>query len=85
MFYTDHSGPSNPLLDQLPSYQSLLYRRKPTNGSSKRRTSSRTRMGSAGSGRWGGTTVAHHEEKTKVLERPVRELPRTMSEKRRDR
>ncbi|XP_059902552.1 transmembrane channel-like protein 7 isoform X1 [Gadus macrocephalus] len=85
VFYSDRTGPTNPLLDQLPSYQSLLYRRKPPNGGSKRRSSSRTRAGSSGSGRWGGATVALREEKTPPLQRPVRELPRTMAEKRRDR
>ncbi|CAL8358760.1 unnamed protein product [Boreogadus saida] len=84
VFYSDRAGPTNPLLDQLPSYQSLLYRRKPAHGgSSKRRSSSRT----SGSGRWGGAAaaVALREEKTPPLQRPVRELPRTMAEKRRDR
>lgn len=56
---------SNPLLDQLPSYQSLLYRRK-SSGSSKRRSSIRRQYSSIGSSsevgasregrasRWGG-------------------------------
>ncbi|XP_060755351.1 transmembrane channel-like protein 7 isoform X3 [Neoarius graeffei] len=39
---------TNPLLDQLPSYQSLLYRRK-SSGSSKRRSSTRGRYTSTGS------------------------------------
>lgn len=39
---------SNPLLDQLPSYQSLLYRRK-SSGSSKRRSITRGRYSSSGS------------------------------------
>ncbi|KAK3530661.1 hypothetical protein QTP86_031640 [Hemibagrus guttatus] len=39
---------SNPLLDQLPSYQSLLYRRK-SSGTSKRRSSARGRYSSTGS------------------------------------
>ncbi|XP_071770014.1 transmembrane channel-like protein 7 [Centroberyx gerrardi] len=87
VFYTDRSGraTSNPLLDQLPSYQSLLYRRKPS-ASTKRRGSSRTRLGSSGSGKWGLTTVTRHEEKqrSETLQRPVRELPKSMAEKRRD-
>uniref|UniRef100_A0A3B3ZVZ5 Transmembrane channel-like protein n=1 Tax=Periophthalmus magnuspinnatus TaxID=409849 RepID=A0A3B3ZVZ5_9GOBI len=54
VFFTDRSGrvTSNPLLDQLPSYQSLLYRRKSSSSGSKRRSSSRGRMGSSGSGKW---------------------------------
>lgn len=59
VFLADRRGPaSNPLLDQLPSYQSLLYRRKgPANGSAstKRRSSSqRSRFGSL-SERWTST------------------------------
>ncbi|KAG7491884.1 hypothetical protein MATL_G00008720 [Megalops atlanticus] len=86
VFYSDHSGPSsNPLLDQLPSYQSLLYRRKSsTSGGTKRRGSSRGRLGSSSSWRWKGDKV---EERPKApsLQRPIRELPKTMEEKRRDR
>uniref|UniRef100_A0A8C8CAH8 Transmembrane channel-like protein n=1 Tax=Oncorhynchus tshawytscha TaxID=74940 RepID=A0A8C8CAH8_ONCTS len=89
VFHNDRLGaPRNPLLDQLPSYQSLLYRRKPSaSGSTKRRGSSRTRLGSSSSGKWGQTTLARqHEEKhrTQTLQRPVRELPKPMAEKRRD-
>uniref|UniRef100_A0A8C7RNV3 Transmembrane channel-like protein n=1 Tax=Oncorhynchus mykiss TaxID=8022 RepID=A0A8C7RNV3_ONCMY len=89
VFHNDRLGaPRNPLLDQLPSYQSLLYRRKPSaSGSNKRRGSSRTRLGSSSSGKWGQTTLARqHEEKhrTQTLQRPVRELPKPMAEKRRD-
>ncbi|KAM3864561.1 transmembrane channel-like protein 7 [Diretmus argenteus] len=88
VFYTDRSGPAtiNPLLDQLPSYQSLLYRRKPSTNGTKRRGSSRTRLGSSGSGKWGLNTVTRHEEKqrSQTLQKPVRELPKTMAEKRRD-
>lgn len=89
VFHTDRLGaPRNPLLDQLPSYQSLLYHRKPSaSGSTKRRGSSRTRLGSSSSGKWGQTTVARqYEEKhrTQTLQRPVRELPKPMAEKRRD-
>ncbi|MGH0115468.1 UNVERIFIED_CONTAM: hypothetical protein FKN15_000103 [Acipenser sinensis] len=76
---------SNPLLDQLPSYQSLLYRRKPSAGGSgrERRTStSRQRMGSSSSGRWAGfSTEARLPDPTP--QRPVRELPVNMKEKRR--
>ncbi|XP_071360228.1 transmembrane channel-like protein 7 [Trachinotus anak] len=88
VFFTDRSGrvSSNPLLDQLPSYQSLLYRRKSSNGGTKRRSSSRGRLSSSGSGKWGMNTVNRHEEKQKgqTEQRPIRELAKTMSEKRRD-
>ncbi|XP_074485030.1 transmembrane channel-like protein 7 [Sebastes fasciatus] len=89
VFFTDHSGRvnSNPLLDQLPSYQSLLYRRKSSTGGTKRRSSSRTRLGSSGVSKWGVSTVSRHEEKQKSQtdERPIRELAKTIAEKRRDR
>ncbi|KAJ3615166.1 hypothetical protein NHX12_018734 [Muraenolepis orangiensis] len=86
------SATVNPLLDQLPSYQSLLYRRKTSRGSSSKRqgSSSRNRLASSGSGKWGLSTITshphHHGEKKRSQEpqRPVRELPRTMAEKRRD-
>ncbi|KAF1394792.1 hypothetical protein PFLUV_G00004830 [Perca fluviatilis] len=87
VFYTDHSGRvhNNPLLDQLPSYQSLLYRRKSSNSGTKRRSSSRGRSGSSGSGKWGVSTVSRREEKQKsqTVQRPIRELPTTVAEKRR--
>ncbi|XP_031144747.1 transmembrane channel-like protein 7 [Sander lucioperca] len=87
VFYTDHSGRvhNNPLLDQLPSYQSLLYRRKSSTSGTKRRSSSRGRSGSSGSGKWGVSTVSRREEKQKsqTVQRPVRELATTMAEKRR--
>ncbi|XP_037620100.1 LOW QUALITY PROTEIN: nodal modulator 1 [Sebastes umbrosus] len=89
VFFTDHSGRvnSNPLLDQLPSYQSLLYRRKSSTGGTKRRSSSRARLGSSGVSKWGVSTVSRHEEKQKSQtdERPIRELAKTIAEKRRDR
>ncbi|XP_061578826.1 BOS complex subunit NOMO1 [Cololabis saira] len=88
VFFTDHSGriTSNPLLDQLPSYQSLLYRRKSSTGGTKRRASSRTRLGSSGSGKWGISTFTRRDEKQKKQtgQRPIRELPKSMAEKRRD-
>ncbi|XP_019905338.1 transmembrane channel-like protein 7 [Esox lucius] len=89
VFYTDRSGiPSNLLLDQLPSYQSLLYRRKPAaSGSTKRRSSSRTRSGSSNSVKFGQTTlVRQYEEKQRspTLRRPIRELAKPMAEKRSD-
>ncbi|XP_070768627.1 transmembrane channel-like protein 7 [Enoplosus armatus] len=88
VFFTDRSGrvTSNPLLDQLPSYQSLLYRRKSATGSTKRRSSSGARLGSSGSGKWGLSTFGRHEEKQKnqTEQRPIRELAKTMAEKRRD-
>ncbi|KAJ8413589.1 hypothetical protein AAFF_G00080960 [Aldrovandia affinis] len=85
VFYSDRIGPSsNPLLDQLPSYQSLLYRRKPTaSGSMKRRGSSRTRVGSSSSWKWKGEKV-EERPKTTSLQRPVREQPKTIEEKRKD-
>ncbi|XP_041958584.1 LOW QUALITY PROTEIN: nodal modulator 1 [Alosa sapidissima] len=80
-------GPaSNPLLDQLPSYQSLLYRRKPSNaaGSTKRRNSSlRERFGSL-TNRWTAGR-ADNKQKTGILQRPVREQPKSMGDKRMDR
>ncbi|KAM9857714.1 transmembrane channel-like protein 7 [Aulostomus maculatus] len=85
VFFTDRSGrlTSNPLLDQLPSYQSLLYRRK---SSAKRRSSSRARLSSSGSGKWAVNTVSRHEEKQKnqTEQRAIRELAKPMAEKRRD-
>nr|XP_020451775.1 transmembrane channel-like protein 7 [Monopterus albus] len=84
VFYTDCSGKvtSNPLLDQLPSYQSLLYRRKSSAAGTKRRNSSRMRLGSSGSGKWASSTISRQEEK--MAQRPIRELAKTMAEKRRD-
>ncbi|KAM8771926.1 transmembrane channel-like protein 7 [Acanthopagrus schlegelii] len=86
VFFTDRSGrvTSNPLLDQLPSYQSLLYRRKSSAAGTKRRNSSRTRLGSSGSGKWAVSTVSRQDEKqkTQVEQRPIRELARPMAEKR---
>lgn len=88
VFYTDRSGrvTSNPLLDQLPSYQSLLYRRKSSTSGTKRRSSSRGRLGSSGSGKWAASTFSRQEEKQKspTEQRPIRELAKTMAEKRRD-
>eukprot|EP00064_Thunnus_orientalis_P006828 superscaffoldBa00000729_g6847 len=88
VFYTDRSGrvTSNLLLDQLPSYQSLLYRRKSSTGATKRRSSSRARLSSSGSGKWAVNTVNRNEEKQKnqTEQRPIRELAKTMAEKRRD-
>ncbi|KAM6940410.1 transmembrane channel-like protein 7, partial [Xenentodon cancila] len=88
VFFTDHSGriTSNPLLDQLPSYQSLLYRRKSSAGGTKRRGSSRTRLGSSGSGKWAINTFSRDDDKPKrqMEQRPIRELPKSIDEKRRD-
>ncbi|KAJ8246015.1 hypothetical protein GJAV_G00262740 [Gymnothorax javanicus] len=85
VFYADHAGhSSNPLLDQLPSYQSLLYRRKSsTSGTAKRRSNSRSRLMSSSSSKWKGDQI-DERSKTASLERTVRELPKTMAEKRRD-
>lgn len=86
VFYTDRDGPvtSNPLLDQLPSYQSLLYRRKPSAAGSKRRHSGRGRLGSSGSGKWVGNPISRQEEKQKLEVKAIRELAKPMAEKRRD-
>ncbi|XP_042562979.1 transmembrane channel-like protein 7 [Clupea harengus] len=87
VFLPDRRGPAcNPLLDQLPSYQSLLYRRKPSHeGSTKRRSSSQRggRFGSL-SNKW-TSARAENKQKSATLQRPVREQPKTMEEKRRDR
>ncbi|TKS69140.1 Transmembrane channel-like protein 7 [Collichthys lucidus] len=87
VFFTDRSGrgSSNPLLDQLPSYQSLLYRRKSSIAGTKRRNSSRGRLGSSGSGKWGVSTVSRQEEKQKgqTEQKPIQELAKPMAEKRR--
>ncbi|XP_061684863.1 transmembrane channel-like protein 7 isoform X2 [Syngnathoides biaculeatus] len=88
VFYTDQSGKvtSNPLLDQLPSYQSLLYRRKASNTGTKRRSGSQTRLGSSGSEKWSLSTVNRYDEKqnNQVEQRPIRELPQTIAQKRRN-
>ncbi|XP_029355150.1 transmembrane channel-like protein 7 [Echeneis naucrates] len=87
VFYTDRSGrvTSNPLLDQLPSYQSLLYRRKSSGVGTKRRNSSRARLSSSSSGKWGFNTINTQEQKQKCQteQRSIRELAQTMAEKRR--
>ncbi|XP_068177415.1 transmembrane channel-like protein 7 [Antennarius striatus] len=81
VFYTDHSGrvPSNPLLDELPSYQSLLYRRKSSSGGTKRRNVS------SSSGKWVMSTFSGLEEKhrNQTEQKPIRELAMPMAEKRR--
>ncbi|KAF3843974.1 hypothetical protein F7725_016022 [Dissostichus mawsoni] len=71
VFYTDRSGrvSSNPLLDQLPSYQSLLYRRKSSTAGTKRRSSSRGRIGSSGSGKWGWAPSAGIRRNRRVRRR----------------
>ncbi|XP_077574878.1 transmembrane channel-like protein 7 isoform X1 [Stigmatopora nigra] len=88
VFYTDRSGnfTTNLLLDELPSYQSLLYRRKPSNTGAKRKSSSRGHNGSSGSGKWTFSTVNRHDEKQKsqMEQIPIRELPKTMAKKRGD-
>ncbi|CAN9509957.1 unnamed protein product [Ophioblennius macclurei] len=88
VFYTDRSGrmPSNLLLDQLPSYQSLLYRRKSSTGGAKRRSSTRSRIGSSGSVKWSANTISRIDEKYKsqTEEQPIRELPVPMADKRRN-
>lgn len=86
VFFTDRSGrvTSNPLLDQLPSYQSLLYRRKSSSSGPKRRSSSRGRLGSSGSGKWTVSTVNRHEDNQKTEQRAIRELPKCMDDKRKE-
>lgn len=70
---------SHLLLDQLPSYQSLLYRRKSSaSGSARRRGSGRGRQPSLISGKWAEQKVVHSGEDL----RPVRELPKSMEDKR---
>uniref|UniRef100_A0A146S3B0 Transmembrane channel-like protein n=1 Tax=Fundulus heteroclitus TaxID=8078 RepID=A0A146S3B0_FUNHE len=87
VFYTDRSGriTSNPLLDELPSYQSLLYRRKQPIAGTKRRKESRGRSSLSGSGKWSVSTVNRIEErqKSQMEQRAIRELPISMAEKRR--
>ncbi|XP_061888745.1 transmembrane channel-like protein 7 [Entelurus aequoreus] len=88
VFYPDRSGrvTNNPLLYQLPSYQSLLYRRKSSTGSTKRRNSSRARIDSSNSGNWALASLNRHgkKQKSQMAQRPIRELTKTMAEKRRD-
>ncbi|KAM9769395.1 transmembrane channel-like protein 7 [Menidia menidia] len=88
VFFTDRSGriSSNILLDQLPSYQSLLYRRKSSAAGSKRRHSSRARRESSDSGKWAVGTASRKEgrQKGQMEQRPIRELAKPMAEKRRD-
>lgn len=89
VFYTDRSGrvTSNPLLDQLPSYQSLLYRRKSSAAGTKRKSSTRSRLGSSGSGKWGLSTFNRQQQeklKGQTEQKPIRELAKSMAEKRRD-
>lgn len=72
---------SHLLLDQLPSYQSLLYRRKSSaSGSARRRGSGRGRQQSLISGKWAEQKVVHSGEDL----RPVRELPKSMEDKRQE-
>lgn len=86
VFFTDRSGrvTSNPLLDELPSYQSLLYRRKSSTSGPKRRSSSRGRIGSSSSGKWTMSTVNRHEDNQKTEQRAIQELPKCMQDKRRE-
>lgn len=82
VFFPDRRAPvSHLLLDQLPSYQSLLYRRKSSaSGSTRRRGSGRSRQPSVNSGKWAEQKVVHSGEELK----PVRELPKSMLDKRRE-
>ncbi|XP_051994291.1 transmembrane channel-like protein 7 [Xyrauchen texanus] len=72
-----HAPASHLLLDQLPSYQSLLYRRK-SSGSARRRGSGRSRQPSITSGKWAEQKPVHSGEEL----RPVRDLPKSMQDKR---
>ncbi|XP_076839055.1 transmembrane channel-like protein 7 [Brachyhypopomus gauderio] len=85
---------SNPLLDQLPSYQTLLYRRRSSRSSStKRRSISRGRYGSSSSGggarggtqdrKWAYGRTEDRVPRNPSEYRPARELPWSMAEKRR--
>ncbi|XP_016114940.1 transmembrane channel-like protein 7 [Sinocyclocheilus grahami] len=80
VFFPDRRAPaSHLLLEQLPSYQSLLYRRKSSSsGSARRRGSGRGRQPSINSGKWVEQKPVHGGEELK----PVRELPKSMQEKR---
>ncbi|KAM4751320.1 transmembrane channel-like protein 7 [Anableps anableps] len=88
VFFTDRSGriTSNPLLDELPSYQSLLYRRKSTGNGSKHRGSSKGRLSFSGSLKHKVNTVNRLQErqKSQMEQRAIRELPLPMAEKRRN-
>ncbi|KAL4624511.1 nodal modulator 1-like [Arapaima gigas] len=85
VFYTHQHGlSSNPLLDQLPSYQSLLYRRKSSSSSNTRRRSTmQGRFGSTSSWRWKGEKP-EERPRSPQLQRPICELPLCMEEKRRN-
>ncbi|RVE75734.1 hypothetical protein OJAV_G00001580 [Oryzias javanicus] len=76
-----------PLLDQLPSYQSLLYRRKSSTIGNKRRGSSRGRFGSLSSIKSTASTINRHDDKEQGLSegRPIRELAMSMKDKRTER
>ncbi|XP_067258768.1 transmembrane channel-like protein 7 isoform X2 [Chanodichthys erythropterus] len=82
VFFPDRRAPvSHLLLDQLPSYQSLLYRRKSSSsGSARRRGSGRSRQPSVSSGKWAEQKAVHSGEELK----PVRELPKSMQDKQRE-
>ncbi len=82
VFFPDRRAPaSHLLLEQLPSYQSLLYRRKSSSsGSARRRGSGRGRQPSINSGKWAQQKPVHGGEVLK----PVRELPKSMQDKRRE-
>ncbi|XP_043114295.1 transmembrane channel-like protein 7 isoform X1 [Puntigrus tetrazona] len=82
VFLPDRRAPaSHLLLEQLPSYQSLLYRRKSSaSGSTRRRGSGRGRQPSINSGKWVEQKSVHGGEVLK----PVRELPKSMQDKRQE-
>ncbi|MCJ8740985.1 hypothetical protein PDJAM_G00065370 [Pangasius djambal] len=97
LYSSGQAAVSNPLLDQLPSYQSLLYRRK-SSGSSKRRSSTRGRYSSTSSSsevaasRGGGVQDrkwaygrGDRTIRAATEDRPARELPWSMEEKRKHR
>uniref|UniRef100_A0A3P9MTU8 Transmembrane channel-like protein n=1 Tax=Poecilia reticulata TaxID=8081 RepID=A0A3P9MTU8_POERE len=70
---------SNPLLDQLPSYQSLLYRRK--SSSIRRRESSKGRLSI--SGMFNTANKLEERRKSQMEQRAIRELTLPIVEKRR--
>ncbi|KAI2668869.1 Transmembrane channel-like protein 7 [Labeo rohita] len=86
VFFPDRRAPaSHLLLEQLPSYQSLLYRRKSSSSGSARRRGSgrgsgRGRQPSVNSGKWAEQKPVHGGDELK----PVRELPKSMQDKRRE-
>ncbi|KAM9314697.1 transmembrane channel-like protein 7 [Pholidichthys leucotaenia] len=76
----------NPLLDELPSYQSLLYRRKSSSDGPKRRRNSKGSQRSSGGGKWGISTFKRRSEiqHSQNEQQPIRQQPKSMAKKRQD-